>query len=189
MWKKTPVVVEAWLSALRVGALACLRVQGQVIGVALSGTASLLKVDTSCMEDGRKCRAQLDRSRESYFNPPKSKKPCLEVLWILVGRRLTRWENTDSPDQDISLLLQKEMLMYEQESPIPAQQNPLMWWKTLGSGRYPHVAQMAKKYLSILGSSVRSERVFSSAGNIVNKKRSALAPSNVDYLVFLTNNL
>lgn len=118
MWKKTPVVVEAWLSALRVGALACLRVQGQVIGVALSGTASLLKVDTSCMEDGRKCRAQLDRSRESYFNPPKSKKPCLEVLWILVGRRLTRWENTDSPDQDISLLLQKEMLMYEQESPI-----------------------------------------------------------------------
>ena len=96
---------------------------------------------------------------------------------------------TDSPDQDINLLLQREMSMYEQESPIPAQQNPLMWWKTLGSGRYPHVAQMAEKYLSIPGSSVRSERVFSSAGNIVNKKRSALAPSNVDCLVFLANNL
>lgn len=38
-------VVEAWLSASRVGALARLRVQGQ--GVALSGTASLLKVDAS----------------------------------------------------------------------------------------------------------------------------------------------
>lgn len=56
---------------------------------------------------------------------------------------------TDSPEseQNISLLLQREMSMYEQESPIPAQQNPLMWWKTLGSGKYPHVAQMAKKYL------------------------------------------
>ena len=91
-------------------------------------------------------------------------------------------------EQDISLLLQKEMSMYEQESPIPPQENPLRWWKTSG-GRYPHIAQMAKKYLSMPGSSVRSERVFSSAGNIVNKKRSALAPSNVDYLVFLANNL
>lgn len=84
MWKKNTRGSRG-VSALRVGALARLRVQGQVTGVALSGTASLLKVDASCMEDGR---AYLDRSRESNFNPPKSKKPCLEVLWILVGRRL-----------------------------------------------------------------------------------------------------
>ncbi|XP_054458167.1 E3 SUMO-protein ligase ZBED1-like [Anoplopoma fimbria] len=120
-----------------------------------------------------------ERPREQQ---PKSALTAMESLFGGVC------DTRPNQEQDISLLLQKEMSMYEQESPIPPQENPLMWWKTSG-GRYPHIAQMAKKYLSIPGSSVRSERVFSSAGNIVNKKRSALAPSNVDYLVFLANNL
>lgn len=141
----------------------------QVVNVALAG--------------GTGSEAAAGQPRDQQ--PAENLKNALSAMGCLFGDTYC----TDSPDQDINLLLQKEMLMYEQESPIPAQQNPLMWWKTLGSGRYPHIAQMAKKYLSIPGSSVRSERVFSSAGNIVNKKRSALAPSNVDYLVFLANNL
>lgn len=147
------------------------------------------QVQVAILEEMKQANVAGGTGSEAAAGQPRdqqlAEKTALSAMGCLFGDTYC----TDSPDQDISLLLQKEMLMYEQESPIPAQQNPLMWWKTLGSGRYPHVAQMAKKYLSIPGSSVRSERVFSSAGNIVNKKRSALAPSNVDYLVFLANNL
>lgn len=95
----------------------------------------------------------------------------------------------DMPDQDNVMLLRKEMTQYEQEAPIKPNQNPLTWWKLAGSGKFPHLAKMAKKYLTVPGSSVRSERVFSNAGNIVNKKRSALSSDNLDYLIFLANNM
>ncbi|KAJ8333934.1 hypothetical protein SKAU_G00412530 [Synaphobranchus kaupii] len=83
----------------------------------------------------------------------------------------------------------QEMAMYKREAPLPADSNPLQWWKTSGSVRYHHLAQLAHRYLCIPGTSVRSERVFSTAGNIVKKKRSALDAENVDRLVFLANNL
>ncbi|XP_027138680.1 zinc finger BED domain-containing protein 1-like [Larimichthys crocea] len=89
---------------------------------------------------------------------------------------------------DSGLVLQQEMRMYDAETPIPSDSNPLSWWKTSGT-KYPHLARLARRYLSIPGTSVRAERVFSTAGMIVNKKRSALDPANVDRLVFLANNL
>ena len=62
--------------------------------------------------------------------------------------------------------------------------NPVKWW--LGNGsNFPSVARLAGRYLCIPATSVPSERVFSSAGNIVNSKRSSLKPENVNMLVFL----
>lgn len=85
-------------------------------------------------------------------------------------------------------VVENELAMYEQEPPIKAEENPLAWWER-ASGRYPNIAKLAKKYLAVPGTSVRAERVFSDAGNIVNKKRAALSSDNVDKLVFLSNNL
>ena len=85
--------------------------------------------------------------------------------------------------------LPRELLAYGREPLLPADADPLLWWKATGHARYPYVAQVAKKYLTVPGTSVRSERVFSTAGNIVNKKRAALAAEQVDRLVFLANNL
>ena len=95
---------------------------------------------------------------------------------------------TARPEQSTIQLLQNEMIGYEQEPPIAPEDNPLPWWENKAP-KFPNIARLAKKYLAIPGSSVRSERVFSTAGNIVNKKRSALSPENVDCLVFLSNNL
>ena len=50
-------------------------------------------------------------------------------------------------------------------------------------------SKVAKKYLSIPATLVPSERAFSTAGNIVNKKRACLQPSSVNVLVFLSENL
>lgn len=65
--------------------------------------------------------------------------------------------------------------------------NPLEWWRQQ-EHNYPHLAALAKKFLVIPASSASSERVFSSAGFIVNKYRTRLLSSRVDELVFLNKN-
>ena len=51
------------------------------------------------------------------------------------------------------------------------------------------IHKMARKYLDLPATSTPSERVFSIAGSIVNKKRACLLPENVNMLVFLYENL
>lgn len=65
--------------------------------------------------------------------------------------------------------------------------HPILWWR-INRDKYPLLAQMAMKYLHIPATSVPSERVFSTAGNILTKKRSSLTAENADMLVFLNKN-
>jgi hypothetical protein len=55
--------------------------------------------------------------------------------------------------------------------------------------RYPQLVTLAVKYLGIPATSVSSERIFSKAGEIVNRRRASLKPSTVDMLVFLSKNM
>lgn len=97
------------------------------------------------------------------------------------------YKTSDSVQSNESSI--QEMQTYMRESPLSADSNPLLWWRDKGCARYPQLSKLARKYLCVPGTSVRSERVFSSAGNIVNKKRAALDPEQVDRLVFLANNM
>eukprot|EP00063_Salmo_salar_P052191 XP_014027026.1 PREDICTED: uncharacterized protein LOC106585398 isoform X2 [Salmo salar] len=72
-------------------------------------------------------------------------------------------------------------------SVIPLDGDPLAWWKS-NECKYPHIAMMARCYLAVPGTSDPSERVFSTAEDIVTAKRSSLSPDNVDILIFLKNN-
>ena len=63
----------------------------------------------------------------------------------------------------------------------------LAWW-CLNEGKYPRLSRLARRYLAVPASSVPSERIFSLAGQIVNKKRSCLSTSLVDQLIFLKKN-
>ena len=47
------------------------------------------------------------------------------------------------------------------------------------------LSSLAKKYLSILATSVPSERAFSLTGHVMNKKRASLLPDTVNTLAFL----
>ena len=51
------------------------------------------------------------------------------------------------------------------------------------------MAKLAITMLCIQGTLVLSERVFSTAGDIVTSQRSALHPDHVDVLIFLKKNM
>lgn len=78
--------------------------------------------------------------------------------------------------------------MYKKDTSIPLTSCPLKWWKEKAQ-MYPLILPLAKAYLTVPATSVPSERVFSTAGDIVNAQRSQLLPENVDMLIFLQKNL
>ncbi|XP_011405235.1 PREDICTED: zinc finger BED domain-containing protein 1-like [Amphimedon queenslandica] len=63
-------------------------------------------------------------------------------------------------------------------------EDPLNWWKE-NSQVFPQLAPLARKYLSLLATSVPSERLFSKAGELVSLKRNRLKPKNVNMFLFL----
>ena len=85
-------------------------------------------------------------------------------------------------------VVSKEIQLYINEPQPDLEMSPIEWWK-LTSCRMPLLSQLARKYLCVCATSVASERTFSTGGNIVNKKRSALKPALVNQLVFLAKNL
>ena len=66
-------------------------------------------------------------------------------------------------------------------------QDPLNWWKENESTKYSAVSLLAKKYLSIVATSVPCERLFSEAGTIISKKRNRLSPERLNQLLFLNS--
>ena len=75
---------------------------------------------------------------------------------------------------------------YRAEPSIGMEDCPLEWWSS-HSGAHEQLASLARKYLATPSSTVPCERLFSVAGHIVQKKRSALLSENVNKLVCLTS--
>ena len=71
---------------------------------------------------------------------------------------------------------------------LPLNQDPLLWWKQ-HQQELPGLTKLAVKYLVVQATSVPSERVFSTAGDIVTAQRSCLHKDAVDALIFLKKNL
>lgn len=63
----------------------------------------------------------------------------------------------------------------------------LTWW-SMQSDTYPRLSHLARIILSIPATSAPSERIFSVAGLAVTAKRSSLAPSSVDKIIFIHEN-
>jgi len=111
--------------------------------------------------------------------PKKVKKAKQSALDILLGPEENDNGTPSIPD---------EIEMYLQSKSPPRSVNIFEWWK-VNEPRYPNVARLAKSVLCIPATSTAAERVFSSAGITVSKKRSCLKPENVDKILFLNKNL
>ena len=84
--------------------------------------------------------------------------------------------------------IKKEVATYLAIATLPWESDPLEWWKGQAVN-LPWLALLAKKYLCICGSSSSSERLFSTAGDIVTASRSRLKPEKVRMFTFLAKNL
>ena len=112
--------------------------------------------------------------------PPEKKKTALNILFndddndIPTGQSLTNRE-----------MVETEILWYSHEETLEC--DPLQWWK-VKSASYPNLSAQVQRMWSLPASSVRSEEIFSTAGNIFTLKRNRLLPENVNMLVFLHAN-
>ena len=81
-----------------------------------------------------------------------------------------------------------ELQRYELEEPLGLEnKQPLLWWKECEL-LYKYLSLLSKKFLCITATSVPSERLFSSAGNLIAEKRSRLMSDNINKLIFLYEN-
>ncbi|XP_011862111.1 PREDICTED: zinc finger BED domain-containing protein 1-like [Vollenhovia emeryi] len=83
--------------------------------------------------------------------------------------------------------VESQFQAYLSEPQLRVDLDYLEWWKTRAD-KFPALAILARKYLSIPATSASAERTFSTAGNIVTPKRNCLSPENVNMLVFLYQN-
>ena len=70
---------------------------------------------------------------------------------------------------------------------IPLSANPLQWWSD-NAAKFPLLSSRAKYCLACQGTSVASERVFSTAGDTITASCSCLTPQNAEKLIFLQKN-
>ena len=66
----------------------------------------------------------------------------------------------------------------------PIKTSPTDWWANNGQ-QYPLLAKITKYCLSIPDSSVPSERLFSTAGQVISARRNRLSPETVNMILFL----
>jgi hypothetical protein len=100
--------------------------------------------------------------------------------------------NNDNGDEfnNIAQRVSAEVLLYKREPHLALKMannnftNPLSWWRTKQE-KFPLLAKLAMKYLSIPATSAPSERVFSTAGITIANDRARLDPTGAGELVFL----
>lgn len=80
-----------------------------------------------------------------------------------------------------------EMRRYVEERPISQDQDPLLWWKN--KARSHLWANLQKKHLGVVATSVPAERIFSTAGQLISHRRCAIKAKNVHMILFLNKNL
>lgn len=124
----------------------------------------------ACMEAG-----------PSTGGPPTTTKSCFSSLY---GKIL---EEHDEPAEGTQTVV-IQMQMYLKEPTIGESDNPFQYWAN-NHARFPVLGAVAAKFLSAPSTSVESERLFSTASNIVDEKRNRLTAERAEMLIFLKKNL
>ena len=156
--------------------------------VFMSASASAL-VRQMLMEEYEQL-AETDTSPVTVEQSPRaandtSENESTSMLWNYFDE-LVKEQNSDGPASTPAVEAVVDAYLHE---PVCGRKsNPLEYWKQKQS-TWPVLAAMARKYLSKPPSSVPSERLFSTAGDIASDKRNRLSAEKVEMLLFLNKNL
>lgn len=137
-------------------------------------------------EPGLVQEPDVDQEMSNGAEPPPKKQKLDSLL-----------DDDDDDDEPIVLqqyqitfaqMAQQEVNKYRQMPKVPIGDSPIKFWK---DNQYilPCLSNIAEKYLVAQATSVASERVFSTAGDIVTAERACLEPGAVDKMIFLKKNL
>ena len=125
-----------------------------------------------------------------YEDVPEEKQPDVELSPTskMVKRYQEKLKRGRTENRLAKNKLRKEMERYEGFVTPGKHVKILHWWKQ-HEAVLPLLASLAKKILAIPASSSKSERVFSTGGNIVTAKRNRLSPKNVESLIVIKENM
>uniref|UniRef100_UPI0037E9BABF ribitol-5-phosphate transferase FKTN isoform X2 n=1 Tax=Semicossyphus pulcher TaxID=241346 RepID=UPI0037E9BABF len=113
--------------------------------------------------------------------PPPSKSSFMEEFDQIL-------EEHEDPGEASSSSTAVQVHTFFTERTIATSDNPYQYWG-VNRHRFPDLAATAIKYLCAPCTSVESERLFSTASNIVDEKRNRLTPERAEMLVFMRKNL
>ncbi len=114
---------------------------------------------------------------------PSSKKKKVEAEEEEDGFFDVLFVKTEKTPKTVNAVIDAELNRYKEEPVLAQSGDVLQWWQDR-KGSYSNLATVALRYLHIPATSVPSERVFSSAGEVINKKRATLSPDNAEVLIF-----
>ena len=130
-------------------------------------------------------RDDLDPEPETDVPPAKAAKKQ-SLLWGYFDKEEGK---TKRPEPDRRDRFSEEVVKYLNMPNGDRSSDPIKWWINEGKDKLPNLSSVALKALILPGTSVPSERVFSSAGNIISKKRARLSDDCAASLIFLHENL
>lgn len=114
--------------------------------------------------------------------PKRSSAPPCSGLWKIHQTLVASSVQSDDETGGIPL----ELKQFLNQPVIDIGNDPITYWDSVKSV-YPKIYKVATKYLSVVATSVSSERLFSKAGEIANFRRSRLLPKRLQELVFLSS--
>ncbi|KAK3928324.1 E3 SUMO-protein ligase ZBED1 [Frankliniella fusca] len=112
----------------------------------------------------------------------------VDDFWGDFDQEVQQQAATARPGEDAGNGIPVQLQMYLSTPPVSRvdNPNPLQSWECL-KNEYKDVYAVAQEYLSLLATSVPSERMFSHAGNIANNLRNRLTGKHLEMFVFLSS--
>ncbi|KAH9360762.1 hypothetical protein HPB48_018217 [Haemaphysalis longicornis] len=134
-------------------------------------------------------QSELERSAPAPCDRPGPSAPVSSATERTTGM----WDQIEKPAMSGQKQLHassgiEEFRQYLREPTCGRNDDPLAYWQTSGK-KYPSIGTLAMKCLGIPAMEVPSEKLFSTAGNIVSAQRERLAPEHVQQLLLLHENL
>ena len=138
-----------------------------------------IKDELLLLDDAHTCEST--EQEESMSNAPPAKKHKGPVSKLL-GELFENEQPSCHSDK-----VSNEIEIYKAVKPAELDSDPLAWWNTQTSV-YPLMSQLVKKVFCFVATSVASERLFSSAGNVITEQCNRLTSEHADQLIFLFEN-